>query len=62
MIGSETSSPGDGSARNKSADVISINGHMKGISLSGMYVADLPGGRSRYSHTGSACLKLINQI
>lgn len=41
MIRSETSSPGDGSARNKSADVISINGHMKGISLSGMWLTCL---------------------
>ncbi|KAH6773745.1 hypothetical protein C2S52_003351 [Perilla frutescens var. hirtella] len=29
VIGSEASSPADGSARNKSADVISVNGHMK---------------------------------
>lgn len=41
MIGSETSSPGDGSARNKPAEIIFVNGYLKGKSVSGMWPTSL---------------------
>ncbi|XP_047954228.1 B3 domain-containing protein Os07g0563300-like isoform X1 [Salvia hispanica] len=60
VIGSETSSPGDANARNKSADIVTVNGHMKEKVLEDKHV--IPAKRkNNYINAKSKRLRIENE-